>query len=87
VKYSGPLALNWDFWDIAYKWQGVLVLSSTSYYGANPGDIYKAYSGTNKIIIDDYNASESNPKVLAFKDYEYNFYSEVEWQTSTQNAV
>ena len=87
VKYSGPLALNWDFWDVAYKWQGVLVLSSTSYYGANPGDIYKAYSGTNKIIVDDYNASESNPKVLTFKNYEYNFYSEVEWQTSTQNAV
>ena len=87
VKYSGPLALNWDFWDIAYKWQGVLVLSSTSYYGANPGDIYKAYSGTNKIIIDDYNSAELHPKVLAFKDYEYNFYSEVEWQTSTQNAV
>ena len=87
VKYSGPLALNWDFWDIAYKWQGVLVISSTSYYGANPGDIYKAYAGTNKVIVDDYNASEANPKVLSFKDYEYNFYSEIEWQSSTQNAV
>ena len=87
VKYSGILALNWDFWDIAYKWQGVLVISSTSYYGANPGDIYKAYTGTNKVIVDDYNASEVNPKVLSFKDYEYNFYSEIEWQSSTQNAV
>jgi hypothetical protein len=87
VKYEGPLTLNWDFWDVAYKWQGVLVISSTSYYGANPGDIYKAYSGTNKIIVDDYNASDANPKILSFKQYEYNFYSEVEWQSSTQNAV
>lgn len=87
VKYAGLLALNWDFWDIAYKWQGVLVISSTSYYGANPGDIYKSYAGTNKVIVDDYNASETNPKVLSFKDYEYNFYSEIEWQSSTQNAV
>lgn len=87
VKYDGPLVLNWDFWDVAYKWQGVLVISSTSYYGANPGDIYKAYSGTNKIIVDDYSNSDLSPKILSFKDYEYNFYSEVEWQASTLNAV
>lgn len=87
VKYSGPLALNWDFWDLAYKWQGVLVLSSTSYYAANPKDIYKSYSGTNKFIIDDYNSSEPNPKILSFGEYEYNFYNDVEWQISTQNAV
>ncbi len=87
VKYSGQLELDWDFWDIAYKWQGVLVLSSTSYYGANPSDIYKAYVGTNKIIVDDYNSLETNPKILSFKDYEYNIYSQVQWQSSTQNAV
>jgi hypothetical protein len=87
VRYSGALELDWDFWDLAYKWQGVLVLSSTSYYGANPSDIYKAYAGTNKILVDDYNEAETNPKVLSFKDYEYNIYSEIEWQSSTQNAV
>jgi hypothetical protein len=87
VKYSGALELDWDFWDLAYKWQGVLVLSSTSYYGANPSDIYKSYAGTNKILVDDYNQAESAPKILSFKDYEYNIYSEIEWQSSTQNAV
>lgn len=87
VRYSGALDLDWNFWDIAYKWQGVLVLSSTSYYGANPSDIYKAYAGTNKFIVDDYNSDEENPKILSFGDYEYNIYSEIEWQSSTQNAV
>lgn len=87
VKYAGALELDWDFWDLAYKWQGVLVLSSTSYYGANPSDIYKSYAGTNKILVDDYNEAETSPKVLSFKDYEYNIYSEIEWQSSTQNAV
>jgi hypothetical protein len=87
VEKSGGLDLAWDFWDIAYKWQGVLVLSSTSYYGVNPADIYKSYAGTNKIIVDDYNSAETNPKILSFKNYEYNIYSEITWQSSVQNAV
>jgi hypothetical protein len=87
VESSGGLDLDWDFWDTAYKWQGVLVLSSTSYYGVNPADIYKAYSGTNKIIVDDYNSQETNPKILSFNNYEYNVYSEITWQSSVQNAV
>lgn len=87
VENSGGIDLAWDFWDVAYKWQGVLILSSTSYYGVNPADIYKAYAGTNKIVVDDYNSAETNPKILSFKNYEYNLYSEVGWQSSVQNAV
>jgi hypothetical protein len=87
VRYAGVNDLNWDFWDIAYKWQGVLVLSSTSYYGVNPSDVYKSYAGTNKIIVDDYNSAEQNPKILSFKDYEYNIYTDLKWQTVIQNPV
>lgn len=87
VRYSGPLELEWNFWNSAYKWQGVLVLASTSYYGANPSDIYKSYAGTNKIIVDDYNSADSNPKVLLFNNYEYNLYGDIQWQSSVNNAV
>ena len=88
VKVLSGSVLDWEFWDSpSFNWNKVLVLAEKSFYGVDPSEIYKSYTGTNKIIVDDYNASESNPKVLAFKDYEYNFYSEVEWQTSTQNAV
>jgi hypothetical protein len=87
VKYSGNLTLDWDFWDVAYKWQGVLVLSSTSYYGVKPSDIYKAYAGTNKIIVDDYSLSDQLPKILNFKDYEYNIYKDIQWQSYVQNPV
>ena len=87
VKYSGPIELQWDYWDVAFKWKGVLVLSSKSYYGANPSDIYKSYAGTNKIIVDDYSILDEYPKVLSFKDYEYNLYTDIRWQSSIQDAV
>jgi hypothetical protein len=80
VKYSGPLTLDWDFWDSAYIWQGVLVLSSTSYYGVKPSDIYKSYTGTNKIIVDD-------TRSLKFQNYQYQVLTEVLWQSKVQNAV
>lgn len=80
VKYSGINVLDWEFWDSAYLWQGVLVLSSTSYYGVNPSDIYKSYTGTNKIIVDD-------DRVFSLNSYEYNVYQDVSWQQDTINAV
>ena len=87
VRFSGPVELDWQYWNSSYIWNGVLVLSSTSYYGVKPSDIYKSYTGTNKIIVDDYNALEANPKVLSFGSYEYNVYSDVSWQSRTVNAV
>jgi hypothetical protein len=80
VKYSGLDELDWNFWNPAYLWQGVLVLSSASYYGVDPSDIYKSYTGTNKIIIDD-------EEVFGINGYEYSFYQNVLWQQSTINAV
>ncbi len=51
---------TWDFWKEllnafgqSYMWQDVLVVSSTRYAGISPSDIYKAYTGTGKIIGDD----------------------------------
>jgi hypothetical protein len=76
---SGPL--EWDFWKTApYLWQGVLVKSSTSYYGVDPSTIYNSYTGTNKIIID-------TDKVLTLNSYNYSVYQDISWTQSTINAV
>lgn len=80
VKYSGPNTLDWEFWNSAYIWDGVLVLSATSLYGIDPSDIYKSYTGTNKIIVDD-------ESIFGLNNYEYNFYQDVLWQQTTLNAV
>lgn len=80
VQYSGPLTLDWQYWDSAYLWQGVLVLSSTSYYGVKPSDIYKSYTGTNKIIVDD-------TRKFRLNNYQYSVYTDVLWQSQVQNAV
>jgi hypothetical protein len=87
VKFSGPLTLEWDYWDSAFLWQGVLIFSRTSYYGVKPSDIYKSYAGTNKIIVDDYRESDTSPKILSFKDYEYNLYMNAGWRSQVLNAV
>lgn len=80
VKFAGPNELDWDFWTKAYLWQGVLVLSSTSYYGVNPSDIYKTYTGTNKIIVDD-----ETP--FRFNLYQYSMYKDISWQLNVSDAV
>lgn len=87
VVYSGPLELDWDYWTYPYKWGGVLILSSKSYYGADPSDVYKSYTGTNKIIVDDYNSEDSNSPRLSFNNYKYSVYSELRWKTSVEDAV
>lgn len=80
VKQSGLLEFDWNYWDTSYIWNGVLVLSSTSYYGVSPEDIYKTYTGTNKIIIDD-------DRPFTLKSYEYRLLDNVIWQSVVSNAV
>lgn len=80
VLSSGSLEFDWAYWDAAYIWNGVLVLASTSYYGVNPSDIYKTYTGTNKIIIDD-------DRKFTFNSYKYDVLKDVEWQSVTLTAV
>jgi hypothetical protein len=80
VSVTSPDRYDWDFWSEDYNWNGVLVLSSSTLTGVNPSDIYKVYTGTNKLIIDD-----DTP--LRFNGYEYNTYQGVTWQTRILPAV
>jgi hypothetical protein len=44
--------VDWMFW-MPYIWQEVLVISNRSYYSINPEDIFKQYTGTSRIIVED----------------------------------
>jgi hypothetical protein len=81
VKKTGALTLDWNYWNaVPYLWNNVLVISETSYYGVDPSDIYKIYTGTNKIIVDDGIGTD-------FGDYAYTFYNNVSWQSQVAKAV
>ena len=80
VLNSGSSVQDWEYWVDAGNWNNVLILSTTSYYGVNPKNIYDAFAGTNKIIIDD-------ERLLMFDNYEYNFNTDVTWQSKVINAV
>jgi hypothetical protein len=80
VKFTTDGVFDWEYWSDFFVWQGVLVQSSVSYYGVNPSDLYKAYTGTNKIIVDD-------SRVFSFKDYEYAVFKDVLWQSQISDAV
>jgi len=79
VKNLGSLTLDWGFWP-SYLWDGVLFIAKTSYYGVDPSDIYKIYTGTNKIIIDDEIES-------VFGDYQYSVKENIEWRSQVYQAV
>jgi hypothetical protein len=73
VKILNSRDLDWKFWNIgSFNWNKVLVLSETSYYGVNPSEVYKSYTGTNKIIVED-------DSLLRFGNYKYTTYKDVEW--------
>lgn len=80
VKFAADGLFDWEYWNDYFIWQGVLVQSSVSYYGVNPSDLYKAYTGTNKIIVDD-------TRVFSFKDYEYAVFKDISWQSQISDAV
>jgi hypothetical protein len=81
VKYEIPETLEWDYWkSSSFTWEGVLILSSTSYYGVDPSTIYKSYTGTNKIIVD-------TDKVFTVNGYEYTVYKGITSKQITANAV
>ena len=77
VKVLGSYPLDWEFWDNgSFNWNKVLVLSETSYYGVNPSDVYKSYTGTNKIVVDD-------ERPVRFGDYTYTIFTDVVWNQFT----
>jgi len=81
VKVLGGYELDWEFWDSgSFNWNKVLVLSETSYYGVNPSDVYKSYTGTNKIIVDD-------DRPVRFGDYSYTLFADVNWNQFVQDPV
>ena len=81
VKILGSYPLDWDFWNTdSFNWNKVLVLSETSYYGVNASDVYKSYTGTNKIIIDD-------ERPMRFGQYSYTIFKDVNWNQFVQDPV
>lgn len=73
VKVLSGFGLDWEFWNApSFNWNKVLVLSETSYYGVNPSEVYKSYTGTNKIIV-----SDDAPVTL--KNYGYAVYTDIGW--------
>jgi hypothetical protein len=78
---SKQLTLDWSFWDQGdFLWGNVLIISETSYYGVDPSDIYKIYTGTNKIIIDD-------EIETVFGDYTYAVAEDVLWSSQVYQTV
>jgi hypothetical protein len=81
VKVLDSYGLDWEFWDTgSFNWNKVLVLSETSYYGVNPSDVYRSYTGTNKIIVDD-------DRPVRFGDYAYTVFKEANWNQFVQDPV
>ena len=80
VKFLGTSLLEWNFWASGFNWDGVLVLSATSYYGVDPKNIYKTYTGTNRVAVDD-------PRLFRLSGYEYVAQNDILWSTSTITPV
>jgi hypothetical protein len=81
VKVLNNEVLDWEFWDSGpFNWNKVLVLSETSYYGVNPSEVYKSYTGTNKIIVDDEIS-------LNVGDYAYSLYNDISWNKFVVDPV
>ena len=81
VKVLSGLGLDWEFWNTgSFNWNKVLVLAETSYYGVNPSEVYKSYTGTNKLIVGD-----NFP--LTVGDYAYSLYNDISWNKFTVDPV
>lgn len=80
VRQADLTELDWQFWDEAGVWDEVLVLSTSAFSGTNPSDIYKSYTGTNKIVIDD-------DRPFRLNSYQYKVYSNISWRSKIASAV
>lgn len=80
VKSIGTTEFEWEFWKDFFLWNGVLIVSTSSFYGIDPSDIYKTYTGTNKVIIND-------ERPLVFGSYKYEVTTNVGWQSQTVSPV
>jgi hypothetical protein len=80
VKENNNIDLDWQYWEDSFSWNGMLVLGTSDVYGVNPGDVYRAYLGTNKVIFDDSHGLSVNPDKI-------NLYSTIDWSTNTTSPV
>jgi hypothetical protein len=80
VKSQGGTDFDWQYWENNYSWNGMLVISTSSTYGANPSEIYKTYVGTNKIIVDD-------GEGMILDSDKLKIYNTVEWSSSVITPV
>lgn len=77
--FNSPL--DWEFWNVgSFNWNRVLVLAEKSYYGVDPKEIYKSYTGTNKIVVGD------NVPV-SVGNYGYSLYNDIFWNKFTVDPV
>jgi hypothetical protein len=80
VLNDGSTVLDWQFWFNNFTWDGMLVVSSSDFYGISPTDIFKTYMGTNKIIIDD-------GEGLVHQSEKMKVYTDIEWSTTVSTPV
>jgi len=80
VESDGFTNFDWEFWLNNFTWQGVLVISASDLYGVSPESVYKTYTGTNKIIIDD-------DEGMIFDAEKLKIYSNTNWQSTVQIPV
>jgi len=82
VKDPEGSVVMWSYWTEFEDgtWQNVLNLADAVLSTVNPEEFYKAYTGTNKKIVED-------DSQLTFRDYEYNFYSDISWRSNTITPV
>ena len=73
VSQIGTQDLEWTFWRTNFTWNGVLVANETKLFGFDPSDVYKAYTGTNKVLIDDLQS------VSVFRGFQYSVYRDIQW--------
>lgn len=80
VKQDGMLTLDWEYWEGQFKWFEVLVLASSSFYGVDPSEIYKTYTGTSRVLVDD-------KTILRTSRYRYRMLSNAITNLFTINSV
>jgi hypothetical protein len=80
VKQDGLTNLDWSYWEGQFKWFEVLVLASSSFYGVDPSGIYKTYTGTSRVLVDD-------KAILRTGRYSYRMLSNAITNLFTVNSV
>ena len=78
---------DWNFWNENFIWGDVLVVSTTSSFGVDASNIYKTYTGTNKIIVDDTKSDTDLTNALVLQEYEYNVFQGISLDAKTISAV